>query len=133
MGVSTAAAISFVVWMPVELVMPTAIGSSATHGYGTMIVLERSRPSIARPVDRERHDRVVDRDEGDRQVVGLRVADGDPDLAGVELDAAHVERVGRRRVAPDQVDERGAGRHEQPDDDGQQQHRRERVQAPADA
>jgi hypothetical protein len=30
-GVSTAAAISFVVWIPVELVTPTASGSSTTQ------------------------------------------------------------------------------------------------------
>ncbi len=32
--------------------------------------------------------------------LGLRVADADPDLARLELDAADVERVGGRRVRP---------------------------------
>ena len=48
-GVSTAAAISCTVSMPVELVTPTEIGSSSTQSYGTTIVLERSRPSVAGP------------------------------------------------------------------------------------
>ena len=48
-GVRTAAGISSTVSIPVELVTPTAIGSSATHVYGTTIVLERSRSSVAGP------------------------------------------------------------------------------------
>src|SRR5919109_774119 len=48
-GVSTAAAISFVVWIPVELVTPTEIGSSLTQSWRTTISLERSRPSVVGP------------------------------------------------------------------------------------
>ena len=56
----------------------------------------RAQPAeLARAVERERHDRVVDRDRGDRQVVALRVRDADPDLARLELDAADVELVRR--------------------------------------
>src|SRR5207247_9799967 len=35
--------------MPVELVTPTEIGSSSTQSYGTTILLERRRPSVAGP------------------------------------------------------------------------------------
>src|SRR4030095_17136619 len=48
-GVSTAAAISFVVSIPVQVVTPTASGSSSTHAYGTTIVAERRRPSVESP------------------------------------------------------------------------------------
>ena len=48
-GVRRAAGTSVVVWIPVELVTPIAIGSSSTHAYGTTIVLERSRSSVAGP------------------------------------------------------------------------------------
>jgi hypothetical protein len=48
-GVSTAAAISSVVWTPDELVTPTAIGSSSTQSCSTTIVAERSRPSVRSP------------------------------------------------------------------------------------
>jgi len=48
-GVSTAAGIAFVVWIPVELVTPTEIGSSCTHSNGTTIDAERSRPSVRSP------------------------------------------------------------------------------------
>ena len=109
-------AISSVVWIPVELVTPTAIGSSSTQSYGTTIVLERSRPSVSGPSTRVRDDRVVDRDRRDRQVVRLRVRDADPDLARVELDPADVELVGRRRVVPHELGQRVAGGGEGDDD-----------------
>ena len=48
-GVSTAAATSCVVWMPVELVTPIRSGSSGTQSYGTRIVAERRRPSVRSP------------------------------------------------------------------------------------
>jgi hypothetical protein len=35
--------------MPVELVTPTVSGSSSTQSYGTTIVLERRRFSVAGP------------------------------------------------------------------------------------
>src|SRR5512134_286345 len=35
--------------MPVELVIPTAIGSSSTQAYGTTMVAERRRPSVVGP------------------------------------------------------------------------------------
>ena len=50
LGVSTAAGICSTVSIPVELVTPTEIGSSSTQSYGTTIVLERRRPSVAGPV-----------------------------------------------------------------------------------
>ncbi len=40
---------SFVVWIPVELVTPTEIGSSGTQSYWTEITRERSRPSVGSP------------------------------------------------------------------------------------
>ena len=49
---------------------------------------------------------------------------------GSELDPADVEDVGRRRVAPDQIDERGAGGDERADDDGEQEDRPERPEPP---
>ena len=48
-GVSTAAATSSTVSMPVELVTPTVIGSSSTQSNGITTVLERKRPSVASP------------------------------------------------------------------------------------
>jgi hypothetical protein len=51
----------------------------------------------------ERHDRVVDGDGRDRQLVALRVRDPDPDLARAELDAPDIELVERRRRPSEQV------------------------------
>ena len=48
-GVSTAAGISSTVWIPVELVTPTEIGSCSTQSYWTTISLERSRPRVCGP------------------------------------------------------------------------------------
>ncbi len=48
-GVAIAAGISFTVWIPVELVTPTVIGSSSTQLKGTTIVLERRRPRVVGP------------------------------------------------------------------------------------
>ena len=99
-GVSTAAAISSVVWIPVELVTPTAIGSSSTQSYGDD---DRARAQAAeRRGHRRRENGTIASStvtERDRQVVALRVRDADADLAGLELDAADVELVARRRVA----------------------------------
>ena len=78
---------------------PTEIGSSSTQSYGHDDRARAEPAELARPVERERHDRVVDGDRGDRELVRLRVRDPDPDLARRELDAADVELVGRRRVA----------------------------------
>jgi len=82
-------------------------------------------------VDPERHDRVVDRDRGDRDLVPLRVRDADPDLAGVELDTADVEFVGSGRRPAEEVRQRpapgGEGRHNR----HEQQQRPERPDAPA--
>ena len=92
----------------------------------------RAQPAeLGRPVERVRHDRVVDRDRGDRQVLALRVRDADADLARLELDAADVELVRGRRVLADQVEHRRAVRGEQADHDRQQQDRRERPEPPA--
>jgi hypothetical protein len=38
-----------VVWIPLELVTPTAIGSSSTQSYGMTMVVERRRSSVAVP------------------------------------------------------------------------------------
>ena len=57
------------------------------------------------PVERERHDRVVDGDRRDRQLVALRISHQDPDLARAELDPADVELVRRWRRAAEQVDD----------------------------
>ena len=132
-GVRTAAGISSTVSIPVELVTPTAIGSSSTQAYGTTIVLERSRLERGRPVERERHDRVVDGDGRDRQVVALRVPHLDADLAVAELDAADVELVGRRRRAAEQVDDPVALRDDERDRQREQHDRDERPEPPADA
>ena len=129
-GVSTAAGISSTVSIPVELVTPTLIGSSATQRYGITIVLERSRPSVCGAVELERDDRVVDRHRGDRQVVLLRVGDPNADLAGLELDPPNVELVRLRRVRSDQPDERRARRDVAADRDREQDDGHERPQPP---
>ena len=85
-----------------------------------------------RPVERERHDRVVDGDGRDRQVVPLRVSHLDADLALAELDAADVELVGRRRRAAEQVDDAVALRDDERDGDREQHDRHERPEPPAE-
>ncbi len=70
-------------------------------------------PERRRAVERERDDGVVDRHRGDRQVVALRVSHEDADLTGPKLDAAHVERVGRRRAAPEEIDDAVADRDDE--------------------
>ena len=130
--VSTAAGTSFTVWMPVELVTPIRYGSSATQSNGTTIVVPRRRPIVCWPVERVRDDEVVDRDRCDRQIVLLRVADMNSDLARLELDPRDIEPVGRRRVLTQEVDNRPARRGEHRHDGDQEQDRNERPEAPAD-
>ena len=88
-------------------------------------------PECLRPVDLERQDRVIHRDCSDRQVVALRIGDPDPDLAGVELDAADVELVDRRRVLAEQTGDGRPARREERHDAGQQDQRHERPEPPA--
>ena len=112
----------------------------ARHADGDRIVLDpvvrdhdRRRPEpteLGVAVDRERDDRVVDGHGGDRQIVVLRIRDAHLDLSGPELDAPDVELVHRRRVSPEQVDDRRAARHEQADDEREQHDRHERPQPP---
>ena len=110
---STAAAISCVVWIPVELVTPTASGSSANPVVRDDDRARAEPPERRRAVERERDDGVVDRHRGDRQVVALRVAHEDADLAGPELDAADVELVRRGRALADEVDDPVAERDDE--------------------
>ena len=116
-----AAGTSSTVSIPVELVTD-ADRVVRTQSYGMTIVLERGGPSPL-AAEREGNDRVIDVTEGDRQIVRLRVRDEDADLAWLELDLSDVERIGGRRVPADEIDERGACRDEEPDDEREQQDR----------
>ena len=59
-----------------------------------------------RPVERERDDRVVDGDRRDRQLLGLRVAHPDPDLARAGTRRGRCRTRQRPAGSADQVDER---------------------------
>ena len=84
-------------------------------------------------VERVRDDRVVDGDRRDRDVLALRVRDLDLDLAGPELDAADVELVARRRVLPDEVEQRVAGGDEDRDRADERDDRQQRPEPPVRA
>ena len=71
--------------------------------------------------------------QADPDVVALRVANVDVDLARHELDAVDVELVGRRRVRANEVDERAPGRGEDGDRADEEEDRDEGKQAPARA
>ena len=94
----------------------------------------RAKPA-QRPVavERVRHDRVVDRDRSDRDVVALRVRHLDLDLARPELDPADVELVRRRRVLPDELEERVAGGDEDRDRADERHDREQRPEPPVRA
>jgi hypothetical protein len=89
-------------------------------------------PQGRRPVQVERDDRVVDGHQRDREVVALRVPDLQPDLARSELRAAHVELVGRWRLAAHELDDAIALRDDERDGEREQQHRHERPGSPLD-
>ena len=80
-GVSTAAAIAFIVSIPVELVTPTEIGSFSTQSNGTTIVLERSRPSSRGPSSVNGTIASSTVTEAIVSSLALRVRHADPDLA----------------------------------------------------
>ena len=132
-GVSTAAGISFVVWIPVELVTPTEIGSSSTQSYGTTIVLERRRPSVCGPsseygtIASSTVTVAIVRSSGCGFVTWIRI------VPGSNVDPADVELVERRRVVADQAGERAAARREERDRRDKEEDRRERPEAPAGA
>ena len=65
-------------------------------------------------------------------IVLLGIRDADADLAGLELDAPHVELVRLRRVRADQADERGARRDVAADCEREQHDRDERPQPPGE-
>src|SRR5262245_47294813 len=83
-----------------------------------------------RPVEVKRCDRVVDRDTRDREPLPLWVRDANRDLTGLELDPPDVELVARRRLATNEVDERGARRGEHGDGADEQQNRKQRPHSP---
>ena len=86
-----------------------------------------------RALDLEGEDGVVDRDDRDGEVVGLRVAHLYADLARLELHPADVELVRRRRVRAHEVDQRVAGGGEDRHRRDEEHDRYERPEAPAGA
>ena len=93
-------------------------------------MLERSRSSVGRAVERKGKIGVVDGDRCDRELLALRVRDPNPDLAGSELDPADVELVGGGGAPADEIEQRRARRGEQRDDADEQEDRHERPQPP---
>src|SRR5215211_7987012 len=88
-------------------------------------------PEGAVALDVERHDRVVDGDGCDRQVIRLRVRDADADLAWVEFHTPDVELVERRGSLAEQARHGASGGREERDDRRQEHERHERPQPPA--
>ena len=95
-------------------------------------MLERSRPSVVGAVDVKGTIASSTVTEAIVRSSGCGFVTRTLDLAGLELDAADVELVRRRRVRADQVDERRAGRDVAADDEREQHDRDERPEPPAE-
>ena len=95
-------------------------------------MLDLSRPSVAGPS--RVNGTIASSTVTDAMVrssgCGFRTSDAD--LAGGQLDAADLELVRRRRVAPDQVDDLVAARDHERDRHRKQHDGDERPQAPGD-
>ena len=87
------------VWMPVELVTPTVYGSSSTQSNGTTIVVDASRPSVARPVEGERDDASSTVTDAMVSSSGCGFVTGCGSRPA-RTHPADIELVGRRGVAP---------------------------------